>query len=308
MRIFTKIFASIIAASMVALLFSGCQVLKSFDLEALKPGNESEPEAEPIKKIMTIEQFDNIEGLIEQYDFYYNDNGQITDIYLRMFSSYESYDYHTKVEYNPQGQIIFVTSGEVFGYAPGKNSGQMYTYNEKGQLIEMRTWEGGVVITEYTYDDSGRCIYTKEDADFLVTETEYDFTEGKNPERARRIKSGNTYSEEEMITYSYDEQGRLVKEVSRDEDGNELTLTYDYTYAPFVLVKSECYDYPGSNLAYLRLQADSGKKLLDIYFYEAKAVEGEDGYIKTLKTEDGEFRFHFDTDRLQIVRTPEEKQ
>lgn len=127
-----------------------------------------------------------------------------------------------------------------------------YTYDENGRLVSEENVFSSRLI-EYFYDEQGRLVkktdtgkyYGSEEYDKLYAAYEYsEFDANNNPCRLDYTDgiyaSGNYYA-----IFTYDEQGRLITEVSYKLDDTPTTK-YEYEYNDDNLVtskiKSRCYD------------------------------------------------------------------
>lgn len=116
-----------------------------------------------------------------------------------------------RYEYDENGHLLRIAPTE------GENvSAQCYDYDEAGRLI--REYDSDeIFVTEYTYDDRGRLGSTTEmyDGSVLSVETyAYDSQDQRVMATVEGVFQGDPGGYDTTKVYSYDDQGRLVKEES----------------------------------------------------------------------------------------------
>jgi len=126
-----------------------------------------------------------------------------------------------------------------------------YFYDQLGHLTCSRTVgdEGLFYQTQYTYDQTGKCVesfyvngngawerteFTYDEADRLVVqtvktdeETKWSTTRYEYHENGQK-KAQRTSGPEGVTTHTFDEEGRLLKVVATDSEGDRQTETYIY--------------------------------------------------------------------------------
>lgn len=153
-------------------------------------------------------------------------------------------------QYDPKGHLVqIVPSGS------GGGTIKCYDYDEAGNLV--REYDSdGIFLTEYTYDDQGRLGCTTEiyDGNVLSVETyAYNSQDQRAMATVEGVYQGDPGSYSTVKVYSYDDQGRLVKEesetISQIEGENE---SKDFSRTEYVYQDdgniAESRTYSGENL------------------------------------------------------------
>ncbi len=153
----------------------------------------------------------------DQYTYEYNADGSYKETYQDGSFGMKSYQWYdakgkltksqspdgntTNFSYNPAGKIV---SSKSDGKNGGVKSGQLYTYNAKGQLVKRQSEVDGMkTVTSFEYDTKGKLV------------------------RQKINWSGETT--ESVTTFEYNEKGLLKKSVMKDET-NVTTTEYEYEY------------------------------------------------------------------------------
>ena len=152
------------------------------------------------------------------------------------------------------------------------------TYNEKGQLIEVVCTRNGEHFDTdtYAYDDQGRVVEYK-DGTMYVYRYVYD---GKTTRKQDLNKDGTVYSEN---VYTYDDNGKLIKEEYFEED--KLSHYYEYTRNDAGKLLEKCEYDMEDGVAELDSKVvntyDSNGNLADKKIYEDGELEAH--YVYTYK-------------------------
>jgi len=104
-----------------------------------------------------------------------------------------------------------------------------YTYDAHGNRKTKLSWEENS-YGEYT-------VYTYDDHNNLLKETQYTITDRDRPEETATL-----YRVREANTYVYDDDGRILQQEHRDEDGKVTKTEYRYDEAGRLLFHKNIYD------------------------------------------------------------------
>lgn len=104
-----------------------------------------------------------------------------------------------------------------------------YTYDAYGNRKTKLSWE------ENNYGDY--TVYTYDDHNNLLKETQYTITDRDRPEETATL-----YRVRETYTYVYDDDGRILQQEHRDEDGKVTKTEYRYDKAGRLLFHKNIYD------------------------------------------------------------------
>lgn len=172
-----------------------------------------------------------------------------------------AYDILSEIkEYKPAKEeldkfhYVITTRSSVHASLDGKavRSTITYQYDEGGRIAQMKSTgpNGTVTTTDYEYDEHGNVIrYTEttviEGREPTTSSYEYEY----EYDESGRILSKTTLTDEgekrlEMITYTYDEQDRLVhKKILYLSWGNTYNYAYDYDDAGNLIKELQTIDY-----------------------------------------------------------------
>ena len=234
--------------------------------------------ADTERRLAAAEVYDESDILTKDYEFHYSGKF-LTEVKYNTYDQDGSSAFNTVLTYDADGRLVSRISGDPD--TPGMNSGRENTYNESGQLVSSRGWEGGVVETDYEYDAAGNLIREIEEYDAGSTITEYWYREDGVLSSASATYdltwTGEVWTE--TITYSYDAQGRL-SQMSCTGGSTESVTTYSYEYRPFIL--SEETNESGYSNFYLYLEDDNGETLYSIVLFDPVLQTNADGYLTSV--------------------------
>ena len=188
-----------------------------------------------------------------RYNHTYDDNGRITKTVLSLGSqsatiaySYEANKviideqstlsqiwtpFYSEFVFDADGRVIRVDTYMKFIEGKFPQYSYEYEYDEAGQLIKYRMLFGDsaflVEETVYTYDEQGQ---------LSKSDTIYHTEEDTNRSTTRYTYEGNSVIAKQYTTrlvgttqYEYDTEGRLIKVIATDENGDvESSETYTY--------------------------------------------------------------------------------
>ena len=267
-------------AILTALILTGCtdQSMAAADTEPRPATAESITEAGTEPRLAAAEVFDESDILKKDYEFRYSGNF-LTEVKYNTYDQDGSSAFNTVLTYDTDGRLVSRISGDPD--TPGMNSGRENTYNDAGQLVSSRSWEGGVIETDYEYDTDGNLIREIEEYDAGSTITEYWYREDGVLSSASATYdltwTGEVWTE--TITYSYDAQGRLAQMSCTGGSADSVT-TYSYEYRPFIL--SEETNESGYSNFYLYLEDDNGETLYSIVLFDPVLQTDADGYLTSV--------------------------
>lgn len=175
----------------------------------------------------------------------------------------------TQYTYDEMGKLIKAT----YVYDDDNRAEYTYTYDDKGNLIKEvgidSYTEGYSHIWEHTYDENGnriKYLYKHSNSEEAIYYYTYSYDENGNlSETVYYDDNGEDLSFSLALNYTYDEKGRLIREVqTRDSSTSSERYAYytiDYTYdAKDALVKhvftyydgdKEIYEYNDYSLVYI---------------------------------------------------------
>ena len=182
----------------------------------------------PQKQILRINEYDESGELYANYEYSYNDSGQISA--FTVSGPYADPTRNSTYSYDSDGRLL-------------EGNGNKYKYNENG-LVESAKLAFGQGY--YEYDDQGNLIKSTEVYDMQTDVASYFY--GDNGTLAKKVSYtypvGSMHenpalnSEDAVITtytYDYDNQNRVVAE-RWEYNGTKYCTTYDYSYNPFTIV------------------------------------------------------------------------
>lgn len=216
----------IICALMALTLFFGAPVLRV--------GASDECPDSSVKSILAEIQEKSNGRLVASYRFQYDAEGRLIEIErIRYPENAEQTLSVTEIRYDSEGRMLSNILENEWGYTTGAE----YTYNEKGQLMSERHWEGGSVRDKHFYDSEGNRIKTESTADGSKDTVTYEYNSlGQlTVKTATRCFEGSNKSGVSTYTYTYDTQGRLSMETVSWLGGKLYYYEYDYAYGPFVV-------------------------------------------------------------------------
>lgn len=176
--------------------------------------SQKHPEPEPAaqtKQLSQVREYDSRGNLRIQYDFLYEED------LLTLVQT-------TRIE--EDGRIAGISSVPI-------------EYDAEGRLTQtMCIGDGATRICHYVYDSDGRClrkdVYSYLDEELYGDRSNYDL----QVYQYRYDSQGNLIEidgDNERTVYTYDDQGRIVKEAYEFVLGRTYVTTYDYEYKLFTL-------------------------------------------------------------------------
>ena len=267
-------------AILTALLLTGCtdEPMTEADTETRLAAAESMTQADTEPRLAAAEVYDESDALTKDYDFCYTGN-LLTEVKSKTYDQGGSSAFNTVLTYDADGRLVSKISADPD--MPDINSGRENTYNGSGQLVSSRSWEGGVIETDYEYDAAGNLIREIEEYDAGSTITEYWYREDGVLSSASATYdltwTGEAWTE--TIAYAYDAEGRLYQMSCTGGSADSVT-TYSYEYRPFIL--SERTDGSGHSNIYLYLEDDHGQTLYSIVLFNPVLQTDADGYLASV--------------------------
>ena len=206
-----KLIALLVALVML-LTFAACG-------EATQPTEEATQPTEETVQLVEVEGLLSEKGAYREYtysDHVLNDQGQVISRKVKGDSNRTD-----TFEYDEQGRLIKNTRASYYG-----EEIWTYTYDENGLLVE--EFQGDRTFKNtYTVDDQNR-ILTKTmvntDGGYTMVYS-YTYNEDGTVATETQKSPNSTY----VITFTYDNQGRVIKEVAVKEGESSGSTTY-YTY------------------------------------------------------------------------------
>lgn len=128
-------------------------------------------------------------------------------------------------KYDGKGDLVRIEAewADFVGLFTGLN---IYTYDNKGNLIEEETYDSEKFV--YKYDEKGNLVERSQ----LFDEDKREKTLYKYDDEGNKIEA-YIYNSDEVLqfksTYMYDKKGNLVEEI-RDHDSEGYTLEIEYKY------------------------------------------------------------------------------
>ncbi len=191
-------------------------------------------------------------------DYDYDENG---DYYEYSYKYKDTYVYNydakgnlvsDKSEYTRDGETTYSDTTEytydengnelsyTYSYSGGTPYTREYTYNSLGNILTAKTIEGGEVTDSqvYTYNERGFCIK-------VVSEDK-----------------ASGYSSENTMTY--DERNNLIKDYTKDSDGDDWCTEYTYDAAGNILTEKYTSWFGSSSLETYTYN-DAGQRLTETY-------------------------------------------
>lgn len=177
-------------------------------------------------------------------------------------------------EFNNQDQIVKLTiNDEVTTYEYENNlcikmtlpDGEFKYFYDGEKLVQLDVVDPSGNLhkrTYYEYDENDNVIYNKTVADDEIFESFIDYNDLNQMIAAKSISSeGETNYE-----YQYDENGNLIEENIKDENGN-LT-NHVYSYEQNLKVK-EILNYNGEEISTTKFVYDNKDRLIEMYRCES---------------------------------------
>ena len=163
------------------------------------------------------------EDVVGKAEFFYDDNGNIIEQRVVNNGFLASYFY----EYDDNGKRI----GAVYSAEDGSTANHVFEYDDKGNTVK-ETYtdvDGGVYIYLMEYDEHGNMIRQEgvygngESTYVLYVEYTYD-------DNGRVIREVWSYPDgsQETTDHTYDERGNHTSEIYTDEDGEQCGYTFTY--------------------------------------------------------------------------------
>lgn len=224
------------------------------------------------------------DGTQQSTKFTYDDQGNLSTSVLT--SPYLEEPETTSYSFDDAGRLLSI---QLHGYGWDEIGPKVeYVYDENGFLIQHTEREGGAGTYNYQNNASGRCLEKVCEMDFFSTTSQFTYSDdGLTVTETIRSSDQSTA---DTVVYTYDTQGRLLKEVYTGAYYS-YTYLYDYSRTPFVLVSAE-----GESERHLYLSDPVGHPIWEVEFYTEKIVETYNNeYLASITTDSGAFyRFMFE--------------
>ena len=234
------------------------------------------------RKLTGIKEYDGDGALTADYTFDY-DGDFLVGITSRTYGDHP-YESNVDLSYDDEGRLVSRIS--INPHGQGTNSGEEYTYSNDGHLLHAYLWmsdggddwSGGAGVEVYEYDSSGKLIRMAEDYDFYSSITDYIYNEHGMLERAvTSITDESGGSHTETTAYSYDAQGRLIKEfITGGYD--DIAKIYSYSFEPFVVLEYRMVNSGYSQFCAL-LEDEYGYLLHSFDFVNPRFYVDKEGYM-----------------------------
>jgi uncharacterized protein RhaS with RHS repeats len=185
----------------------------------------------------TLEARLNAKGEVDtKQTFAYDANNNCTE--LKSFMEFETLSYTLKSSYNAQNLLTEAVNEDNMSKS-GSGRKQVYAYNGKGQLAEMKYLDSKGTVgyrDVYSYDDKGNCVkavrYRVDESIEFKETMSYD-AQGRCTETQRFV--GMEFDEataklEKKTTYKYDAQGNVTEEAvmnAKNKLESKLVHSYD---------------------------------------------------------------------------------
>jgi YD repeat-containing protein len=225
-------------------------------------------------------------------DMRYDENGLLVEVIHASYNAAGNAvsEYISRYGYNEAGQLVQAYYGDT-GEAT-------YTYDAEGRLVESTYFDARGSLTEYTYDDNGKLLYTTTSEEYTTTTDTYVYNEQGLVAEIQRNQS-HEYGQSEYTTfYIYDETGVLTGKTEVGAIGTHYTA---YTYCPGVTVEMLTFDYTPETDLVFRITAKGGQSLWSTGVLEGTYTVDEQGRVVSAtgieQTMDGvlprELRFYY---------------
>ena len=224
------------------------------------------------KRLVQINRYNN-HDIDNECKFSYNEKGLLTSVALTyIYSNGHSSDGAKRsFEYDSQGRLVKLYEGD------NASPIEEYEYNSSGSLVKRISYD---VTYSYEYNNAGQLSRIISDSVYSHSITDYQYDQ--NGMRVGALTTCEWYVTEEAqteqteTTYTYDSEGRLIKEVMSylSYDLEDSITTYCYDYKPFVLCEN---NLATSGLS-LNLYDGIGNQLWSETFQNLKLVSDNDGY------------------------------
>ncbi len=222
-----------------------------FDVDYDAPTGTAIVKSHPLKFLVSksVES-----GVVDDYD--YDENGDYYEFSYKYKNTY-AYSYDSvgnllieEGTYTQDGETTYTDimeytydeNGNALTYTYSSSDGdpytREYTYNSLGNLLTAKTIEGGEVTDSivYTYNERGFCV--------------------------KVVSKSSDYSSENTMTY--DDKNNLIKDYTKDSDGDEWGTEYTYDAAGNVLTEKYSSWYGASSLETYTYN-DAGQTLTESY-------------------------------------------
>ena len=263
------------------------------------------------KLLSQVKKYDGERNLCTQFDFIYDQNRLSLIRTLHFQEAGQTYTVsEIPIEYDEEGRLIR------YGIL-GEGRYEEYEYDSNGALIRCLLAEGGTEEIFYKYDSLGRLEETLSDTDGVTSVYRYAYD---NDGRCLRkdvynYYKANSYDEDRSYNmqvylyrydsqgnlieidgdlgktvYTYDEQGRKVKEVIESPYGYTYTTCFDYEYPLFSLCSSTYLDKTGycSSICNAELRYADTCPVWTVSINPDSIITGdEDGYLTRITAVDG---------------------
>lgn len=175
----------------------------------------------------------------EEELFFYNDEADTQPCCIKRTSELHDYESIDSLFYNDLGQLTKKCYYIVYEY-PYLELSQIleFSYNDKGQrticdIYSDEDLKEGFI--DYTYDDNGRLYYMTSGYTYDEWSEKVDFTYNENDliieiTYSSRYGSDTDYVAEEKMTFEYNDNNSLTKQVYYYVDGEELYNEGEYIY------------------------------------------------------------------------------
>ena len=256
------------------------------------------------KQLTRVDRYDEAGDLDRCYRFSYKSNEHLDKIdFVEFYKGEVSTESTTTFTYDAEDRLL--SRIKVNPEWPDESTGVKYSYDSHGNVITEYQWEGGGVEETYEYDAQGRIVRTNSvfESGSSVTEHTYDSS-------GRLIKDVETSRDDystwtDVTEYSYDAEGRLSRVVT-DGEYDTSTITYDYSYLPFVIME---YSWDGGHYYYVNL-ADGSSDMWNLTICDDPVFyTDEDGYLAKIVDEDEyygayTYEFLYDDETAKPVNGP----